>query len=213
LKNKIMEVKVLNKQGAETGRTVTLSTDIFGVEPNDHAIYLDVKQFMANQRQGTHKTKDRTEISRSTRKIFRQKGTGGARHGSLKSGIFVGGARIHGPRPRDYSFKLNKKLKRLARISALSYKAKDNQIVVIEDFNMSIPKTSEFVGLLKALNVTGRSLFVTPDTDKNVYLSGRNIEGNTVMRAADLNTYEVLKASSLILTESSISKIEETNKK
>jgi len=208
-----MEFKVLNKQGAETGRTVTLSTDIFGVEPNDHAIYLDVKQFMANQRQGTHKTKDRTEISRSTRKIFRQKGTGGARHGSLKSGIFVGGARIHGPRPRDYSFKLNKKLKRLARISALSYKAKDNQIVVIEDFNMSIPKTSEFVGLLKALNVTGRSLFVTPDTDKNVYLSGRNIEGNTVMRAADLNTYEVLKASSLILTESSISKIEETNKK
>jgi large subunit ribosomal protein L4 len=208
-----MEVKVLNKQGTETGRTVTLSTDIFGVEPNDHAIYLDVKQFMANQRQGTHKTKDRTEISRSTRKIFRQKGTGGARHGSLKSGIFVGGARIHGPRPRDYSFKLNKKLKRLARISALSYKAKDNQIVVIEDFNMSIPKTSEFVGLLKALNVTGRSLFVTPDTDKNVYLSGRNIEGNTVMRAADLNTYEVLKASSLILTESSISKIEETNKK
>ncbi len=208
-----MEVKVLNKQGTETGRTVTLSTDIFGVEPNDHAIYLDVKQFMANQRQGTHKTKDRTEISRSTRKIFRQKGTGGARHGSLKSGIFVGGARIHGPRPRDYSFKLNKKLKRLARISALSYKAKDNQIVVIEDFNMTMPKTSEFVGLLKALNVTGRSLFVTPDTDKNVYLSGRNIEGNTVMRAADLNTYEVLKASSLILTESSISKIEETNKK
>ncbi len=208
-----MEVKVLNKQGAETGRTVTLSTDIFGVEPNDHAIYLDVKQYMANQRQGTHKTKDRTEISRSTRKIFRQKGTGGARHGSLKSGIFVGGARIHGPRPRDYSFKLNKKLKRLARISALSYKAKDNQIVVVEDFNMSNPKTSEFVGLLKALNVTGRSLFVTPDTDKNIYLSGRNIEGNTVMRAADLNTYEVLKASSLILTESSISKIEETNKK
>jgi len=213
LKNKIMEFKVLNKQGAETGRTVTLSTDIFGVEPNDHAIYLDVKQFMANQRQGTHKTKDRAEISRSTRKIFRQKGTGGARHGSLKSGIFVGGARIHGPRPRDYSFKLNKKLKRLARISALSYKAKDNQIVVIEDFNMSIPKTSEFVGLLKALNISGRSLFVTPDTDKNVYLSGRNIEGNTVMRAADLNTYEVLKASNLILTESSISKIEETNKK
>jgi len=208
-----MQVKVLNKQGAETGRTVTLSTDIFGVEPNDHAIYLDVKQYMANQRQGTHKTKDRTEISRSTRKIFRQKGTGGARHGSLKSGIFVGGARIHGPRPRDYSFKLNKKLKRLARISALSYKAKDNQIVVIEDFNMATPKTSEFVGMLKALNVTGRSLFVTPDTDKNIYLSGRNIEGNTVMRAADLNTYEVLKASSLILTESSISKIEETNKK
>ena len=208
-----MQVKVLNKQGTETGRTVTLSTDIFGVEPNDHAIYLDVKQFMANQRQGTHKTKDRTEISRSTRKVFRQKGTGGARHGSLKSGIYVGGARIHGPRPRDYSFKLNKKLKRLARISALSYKAIDNQIFLIEDFTMTNPKTSEIVGMLKALNVTGRSLFVTPDTDKNIYLSGRNIQGNTVMRAADLNTYEVLKAASLILTESSISKIEETNKK
>ena len=125
-----MEVKVLNKQGAETGRTVTLPADIFGVEPNDHAIYLDVKQFMANNRQGTHKTKDRTEISRSTRKVFRQKGTGGARHGSLKSGIYVGGARIHGPRPRDYSFKLNKKLKRLARLSALSYKAKENAVFV-----------------------------------------------------------------------------------
>jgi large subunit ribosomal protein L4 len=208
-----MKLNVKDIKGNDTGRQVELNDGVFGIEPNDHAIYLDVKQYLANQRQGTHKTKDRAEISRSTRKIFRQKGTGGARHGSLKSGIFVGGARIHGPRPRDYSFKLNKKLKRLARISALSYKAKDNQIVVIEDFNMSNPKTSEFVGLLKALNISGRSLFVTPDTDKNVYLSGRNIEGNTVMRAADLNTYEVLKASSLILTESSISKIEETNKK
>jgi len=208
-----MKVQVLNKQGVDTGRSITLSTDIFGIEPNDHAIYLDVKQYMANQRQGTHKTKDRTEISRSTRKVFRQKGTGGARHGSLKSGIYVGGARIHGPRPRDYSFKLNKKLKRLARVSALSYKAKENQIFVIEDFNMTTPKTSEFVAMLKALNINGRSLFVTPDTDKNIYLSGRNIVGNTVMRAADINTYEVLKAHSLILTESSISKIEETNKK
>jgi len=208
-----MKVQVLNKQGVDTGRSITLSTDIFGIEPNDHAIYLDVKQYMANQRQGTHKTKDRTEISRSTRKVFRQKGTGGARHGSLKSGIYVGGARIHGPRPRDYSFKLNKKLKRLARVSALSYKAKENQIFVIEDFNMTTPKTSEFVAMLKALKINGRSLFVTPDTDKNIYLSGRNIVGNTVMRAADINTYEVLKAHSLILTESSISKIEETNKK
>ena len=194
-----MEVKVFNKQGAETGRTVKLSADIFGIEPNDHAIWLDVKQFQANQRQGTHKTKDRTEISRSTRKIFRQKGTGGARHGSLKSGIFVGGARIHGPRPRDYSFKLNKKLKRLARLSALSYKAQENNILVIEDFTMAAPKTSEFAGLLKALNVNGRSLFVTADTDKNIYMSGRNIEGNTIMRAADINTYEVLKAGKLIL--------------
>ncbi len=208
-----MEVKVLNKLGTETGRSVTLPVDIFGLEPNDHAIYLDVKQFMANQRQGTHKTKDRTEIHRSTRKVFRQKGTGGARHGSLKSGIYVGGARIHGPRPRDYSFKLNKKLKRLARLSALSYKAKENSIYVVEDIELNTPKTSEFVSMLKALNINGRSLFVTPDTNKNVYLSGRNIPSNTVMRAADVNTYEVLKANSLILTESSIAKLQETNTK
>jgi len=208
-----MEVKVLNKSGAETGRTVKLSADIFGIEPNDHAIWLDVKQFQANQRQGTHKTKDRTEISRSTRKVFRQKGTGGARHGSLKSGIYVGGARIHGPKPRDYSFKLNKKLKKLARLSALSYKAKENNILVVEDFEMNSPKTSEFVGLLKALNINGRSLFVTPETNKNIYLSGRNIEGNTVMKAADINTYEVLKAVKLIVTEKAVTIIEESNKK
>ncbi len=208
-----MEVKVLNKQGAETGRTVTLPADIFGLEPNDHAIYLDVKQFMANNRQGTHKTKDRTEISRSTRKVFRQKGTGGARHGSLKSGIYVGGARIHGPRPRDYSFKLNKKLKRLARLSALSYKAKENAVFVVEDFEMATPKTSEFLNILNALKAGGRTLFVTPDTNKNVYLSGRNIPSNTVVKASDVNTYEVLKAKSLILTESAIAKLQETNTK
>jgi large subunit ribosomal protein L4 len=208
-----MEFKVLNKQGAETGRTVSLNTEVFGIDPNDHAIYLDVKQYLANQRQGTHKTKDRTEIHRSTRKLFRQKGTGGARHGSLKSGIYVGGARIHGPKPRDYSFKLNKKLKRLARLSALSYKAKNQAIVVVEDFEMSAPKTSEFVAMLKALNVTGRTLFVTPELQKNLVLSGRNIEGNTIMRAIDLNTYQVMKAHSLILTEKSISKIEEAHSK
>lgn len=208
-----MEFKVLNKQGAETGRTVSLNAEVFGIDPNDHAIYLDVKQYLANQRQGTHKTKDRTEIHRSTRKLFRQKGTGGARHGSLKSGIYVGGARIHGPKPRDYSFKLNKKLKRLARLSALSYKAKNQAIVVVEDFEMSAPKTSEFVALLKALNVTGRTLFVTPELQKNLVLSGRNIEGNTIMRAIDLNTYQVMKAHSLILTEKSISKIEEAHSK
>jgi large subunit ribosomal protein L4 len=208
-----MEVKVLNKLGAETGRTVTLPADIFGVEPNDHAIYLDVKQFMANNRQGTHKTKDRTEISRSTRKVFRQKGTGGARHGSLKSGIYVGGARIHGPRPRDYSFKLNKKLKRLARLSALSYKAKENAVFVVEDFEMATPKTSEFLNILNALKAGGRTLFITPDTNKNVYLSGRNIPTNTVVKASDVNTYEVLKAKSLILTESAIAKLQETNTK
>ncbi len=208
-----MEFKVLNKQGAETGRTVSLNTEVFGIDPNDHALYLDVKQYLANQRQGTHKTKDRTEIHRSTRKLFRQKGTGGARHGSLKSGIYVGGARIHGPKPRDYSFKLNKKLKRLARLSALSYKAKNQAIVVVEDFEMSAPKTSEFVAMLKALNVTGRTLFVTPELQKNLVLSGRNIEGNTIMRATDLNTYQVMKAHSLILTEKSISKIEEAHSK
>lgn len=206
-----MELKVLNKQGAETGRTVTLSKEIFAIEPNDHAIYLDVKQFLANQRQGTHKTKDRTEISRSTRKIFRQKGTGGARHGSLKSGIYVGGARIHGPRPRDYSFKLNKKLKQLARFSALSYKAQEQAILVVEDFDMATPKTSEFKSLLAALKVNGRNLFVTPTLNRNVYLSGRNIPGNTVMTAGDINTYEVLKAKNLIITESAIAKIQENN--
>jgi large subunit ribosomal protein L4 len=204
-----MKLKVLNKEGADTGRTITLSAEVFGIEPNDHAIYLDVKQFMANQRQGTHKSKDRSEIDRSTRKVFRQKGTGGARHGSLKSGIYVGGGRIHGPRPRDYSFKLNKKLKRLARLSALSYKAKGDSIVVVEDFDFSTPKTSEFVGMLKALNVTGRSLFITPENNKNVYLSGRNVPGNQVMRAADINTYEVMKAGKLIITEKAVTSIQE----
>ena len=205
-----MKVKVINREGADTGRSVNLPKEIFGVEPNDHAIYLDVKQYMANKRQGTHKSKDRSEISRSTRKIYRQKGTGNARHGSLKSGIFVGGARIHGPRPRDYSFKLNKKLKRVARLSALSYKAKDKSVVVMEDFTMDAPKTSDFKNMLNALNLTGRTLFVTPENDKNVYLSGRNIPKNTVMAAADLNTYQVLKANSLILTEGALNKLQES---
>lgn len=208
-----MKLKVLNREGGETGRTIDLSDEIFGIEPNDHAIYLDVKHFMANQRQGTHKTKDRSEINRSTRKVFRQKGTGGARHGSLKSGIYVGGGRIHGPRPKDYGFKLNKKLKRLARLSALSYKAKADGILVVEDFNMTAPKTSEFAGILKALNITGRSLFVTADTDKNLYLSGRNIPGNTVMRATDINTYEVMKAGKLIITEKAVASIQESKEK
>jgi len=208
-----MKVKVINRAGADTGRSVDLPKEIFGVEPNDHAIYLDVKQYMANKRQGTHKSKDRSEISRSTRKIYRQKGTGNARHGSLKSGIFVGGARIHGPRPRDYSFKLNKKLKRVARLSALSYKAKDNSVVVMEDFTMDTPKTSDFKNMLNALNLTGRTLFVTPENDKNVYLSGRNIPKNTVMAASDLNTYQVLKAKSLILTEGALNKLQESLQK
>ena len=204
-----MEIKVLNKQGSETGRTITLSESVFGISPNDHAIYLDVKQFLANQRQGTHKTKERKEIHRSTRKVIRQKGTGGARHGSLKAGIYVGGARIHGPRPRDYSFKLNKKLKRLARLSALSYKAKDNAIVVIEDLHMDTPKTAEFKNMLAALKVTGASLLVTSENNPNVYLSGRNLPNNNVMCAADLNTYQVLKCKSLILTEGALNKLQE----
>ncbi len=204
-----MEVKVLNKLGAETGRTVTLPAELFAVEPNDHAIYLDVKQYMANKRQGTHKTKERKEIHRSTRKVFRQKGTGGARHGSLKAGIYVGGARIHGPRPRDYSFKLNKKLKRLARLSALTYKAKDNAILVIEDLHMDTPKTAEFKNMLAALKVQGSSLVVTSENNTNVYLSGRNLPNNNVMCAADLNTYQVLKAKSLILTEGALNKLQE----
>ena len=208
-----MKCKVINREGVDTGLTVNLPKEIFGVEPNDHAIYLDVKQYMANKRQGTHKSKDRSEISRSTRKIYRQKGTGNARHGSLKSGIFVGGARIHGPRPRDYSFKLNKKLKRVARLSALSYKAKDKSVVVMEDFTMNAPKTSDFKNMLNALNLTGRTLFVTPENDKNVYLSGRNIPKNTVMEAADLNTYQVLKAKSLILTEGALNKLQESLQK
>ena len=208
-----MKLVVHNISGQATGREVELPESVFGIEPNNHVIYLAVKAYLANQRQGTHKTKDRTEIHRSTRKLFRQKGTGGARHGSLKSGIYVGGARIHGPKPRDYSFKLNKKLKRLARLSALSYKAKNQAIVVVEDFEMSAPKTSEFVAMLKALKVTGRTLFVTPELQKNVVLSGRNIEGNTIMRAIDLNTYQVMKAHSLILTEKSIAKIEEAHSK
>ncbi len=205
-----MKVAVLNREGAETGRTVELSPEIFGQEPNNHAIYLDVKQFMANQRQGTHKTKNRWEIHRSTRKVVRQKGTGGARHGSLKSGIYVGGARIHGPEPRDYSFKLNKKLKVVARLSALAYKAKDQQIRVIEDFDFDAPKTSDFAKLLVALKVnTGRTLFLTSELNRNIYLSGRNIQGNVVIPAAEFNTYEVMKANTLIITEKAITTLKE----
>ncbi|MEN9511089.1 MAG: hypothetical protein RLZZ370_908 [Bacteroidota bacterium] len=205
-----MEFKVLNKEGVETGRTVVLPEAIFGIEPNDHAIYLDVKQFLANQRQGTHKSKDRSEISKSTRKLFRQKGTGGARHGSIKAGIYVGGGRIHGPRPRNYSFKLNKKLKRLARFSALSYKVKENQIKVMEDLIMDAPKTSDFNRVLGNLKVTGRTLFVTPSLNRNVYLSGRNIPNNRIMNASDLNTYEIMKAHNLILFESTVKAIGDT---
>jgi large subunit ribosomal protein L4 len=205
-----MEVKVLNISGKETGAKVQLSKDIFGIEPNDHAIYLDVKQYLANQRQGTHKSKQRNEIAGSTRKLYKQKGTGGARAGSIKSPLFNGGGRIFGPQPRDYSFKLNKKLKELARKSALSYKAKDNNVVILEDFNFDNAKTKNFVGLLGALNITGqKTLLVLPDANQNVYLASRNIQGTKVVIAGDLNTYDVLNAGKLVFTTGSVKTLEE----
>lgn len=186
-----------------------LSDGVFGVEPNDHAIYLDVKQHLANARQGTHKSKERAEIHRTTKKLKKQKGTGGARAGSMKSPLFIGGGRAFGPRPRDYSFRLNKKVKKLARISALSYKAKENMITVLEDFNFESPKTKSYVDFLTNLNVLGKkTLLVLGDSNKNVYLSSRNLAGTKVVIASDLNTYDILNAGVLILSESSIKKIE-----
>lgn len=204
-----MELAIVNTSGKDTGKKVTLNTDIFGIEPNDHAIYLDVKQFLANQRQGTHKSKERAEINRTTKKLKRQKGTGGARAGSMKSPLFVGGGRAFGPRPRDYSFKLNKKLKHLACVSALTYKAKANSIMVLENFTLEGPKTSNYIGMLKNLNLTGKKvLVVLPAHDKNIYLSGRNIERNKVTTASELNTYDILNAQSLVLVEGSVPVIE-----
>ncbi|MBD3749235.1 MAG: 50S ribosomal protein L4 [Sphingobacteriales bacterium] len=205
-----MEVKVLNVSGKETGAKVQLSEDIFGIEPNDHAIYLDVKQYLANQRQGTHKSKQRNEIAGSTRKLYKQKGTGGARAGGIKSPLFNGGGRVFGPQPRDYSFKLNKKLKSLARKSALAYKAKDNSVVVLEDFNFDTAKTKNFVSLLGALNFGGeKTLLVLPSVNQNVYLSSRNIQGTKVITADELNTYDVLNAGKLVLTTGSVKTLEE----
>lgn len=200
-----MKVAVLDITGKDTGRKVELSKDVFGIEPNDHAIYLDVKQYLANQRQGTHKSKERAEITGSTRKIKKQKGTGTARAGSIKSGVFRGGGRMFGPRPRSYSFKLNKNLKRLARKSALSIQATDNNLVVIEDFEFDSPKTKNFTNLLGALALDARrSLFVLNGLNTNVYLSSRNLKGTTVINAADLNTYGILNASKIIITEGSL---------
>jgi large subunit ribosomal protein L4 len=200
-----MELNVVNIQGKETGRKVVLPEAIFGIEPSDHAIYLDVKQFLANNRQGTHKSKERAEVARSTRKIKKQKGTGGARAGSMKSPLFIGGGRVFGPRPRNYSFKLNKKLKQLARKSALAYKAIEKSIVVVEDFSFDTPKTKEFIALRKNLNLEGkRSLLVLPDYNDNIYLSSRNIPQSEVTVVADLNTYSILKAKNLVLVESSV---------
>ena len=204
-----MEVNVYNIKGEDTGRKITLNESIFGIEPNDHAIYLDVKQFMANQRQGTHKSKERSEISGSTRKIGRQKGGGGARRGDMNSPVLVGGGRVFGPKPRDYYFKLNKKVKALARRSALAYKAKANAIVVVEDFAFEAPKTKEFVSVINNLKVSDKKLLlVLPEANKNVYLSARNVEGANVMIASALNTYNVLNAGVLVLTESSLSAID-----
>ena len=200
-----MELKVLSITGEETGKTVELADAVFGIEPNDHAIYLDVKQFLANQRQGTHKSKERAEIAGSTRKIKKQKGTGTARAGSIKSPVFRGGGRIFGPRPRNYGFKLNKKLKELARKSALSYKAKTGSIIVVEDFNMEAPKTKEFAQIRKSLKVDEkRSLVVLNEADKNVYLASRNIPKSEVVTLAELNTYSIMKAGTLVLVESSV---------
>lgn len=200
-----MKVAVLDINGKDTGRKVELSTEVFGIEPNDHAIYLDVKQYLANQRQGTHKSKERGEITGSTRKIKKQKGTGTARAGSIKSPVFRGGGRIFGPRPRNYSFKLNKNLKRLARKSALSVQAKDNNVVVIEDFNFEAPSTKNFINVLKALDLDSKkSLFVMGESNNNVYLSSRNLKNSKVVNNTGLSTYSVLNANKVVISESSL---------
>ena len=203
-----MELAVLNTQGKETGRKVVLSDAVFGVEANDHAIYLDVKQYLADQRQGTHKSKQRNEVAGSTRKLKRQKGTGGARCGSIKSPLFPGGGRIFGPQPRDYSFKLNKKLKQLARKSALTYKAKEDAVKVVEDFSMEAPKTKEFLAVTKNLSLEGQKiLLVLPETNPNVALSARNLQNVKVVLASNLNTYDVMNAGKLVLSEGSVNVI------
>lgn len=204
-----MELKVINKEGKETTNKVVLNKEIFGVEPNDHAIYLDVKQYLANQRQGTHKAKEKAEVAYSTRKLKRQKGTGGARAGSRKSGTMIGGGRFFGPRPRNYSFKLNKKLKVLARASALSYKAKENKITIVENFSFDAPKTAKYLELMKNLNVLDKkTLLVLSELNKNVYLSARNLGNTKVVSASNINTYDVLNAHNLILSEGSLAEIE-----
>ena len=204
-----MEVSVLNIKGQETGRSVSLNDAIYAIEPNDHAIYLDVKLIMANQRQGTAKSKERSEISGSTRKLGRQKGGGGARRGDIKSPVLVGGGRVYGPKPRDYGFKLNKKVRQLARKSALTYKAQENAIVVVEDFTLEAPRTKSMVEIINNLKISGKkALFVLPGVDKSVYLSARNIERVFVMSAAALNTYRVLDADVMVLSEGAISVID-----
>lgn len=204
-----MELTVLKYSGEKTGKKVNLSDSVFGIEPNDHAIYLDVKQYMANQRQGTHKAKERGEITGSTRKIKRQKGTGTARFGSIKNPVFKGGGRMFGPQPRDYHFKLNKKLKRLARVSALSYKARENGIIVLEDFTFDNPRTKDFAAMLKNLELGDKKvLLVLKGHDKNIYLSSRNLQKAKIVSASSINTYDILNANNVILAESSIEEIQ-----
>jgi len=205
-----MELTVYNINGEETGRKVSLDDAIFGIEPNDHAIYLDVKQILANNRQGTHKSKERAEIAGSTRKIKRQKGTGTARAGSIKSPIFRGGGRVFGPRPRNYHFKLNKKVKRLARKSALSYKAAENKITVLEDFSFDTPKTKNFLNLIKSFDLEGKKMMIMmPTNDSNVYLSARNIQEVLFLNSKSINTFDIMKAQQILMTESSLKDIKE----
>jgi len=206
-----MELAILNASGKETGRKVNLNDSIFGIEPNDHAIYLDTKQYLANQRQGTHSSKGKGDLSGSTRKIKRQKGTGTARAGSIKNPLFRGGARVFGPKPRDYSIKLNKKVKQLARRSALSYKASTNNIIVLEDFSFEAPKTKEIIKLGNNLNITNKkSVFVLSEQNNNIYLSTRNVYGVEVVIASELSTYRIMKASTLILVESAVDVLQAT---
>ena len=203
-----MELSVLNIKGEDTGKKVTLNDAIFGIQPNDHAIYLDVKQYLANKRQGTHKSKERSEVSGSTRKLIRQKGGGGARRGDINSPVLVGGGRVFGPTPRDYSFKLNKKVKSLARKSALSYKAQNGAIVVVEDFSFEAPKTKEFITIAKNLKVADKKLLVVlPEKNNFVYLSARNLQKANIITVNDINTYSVLDAANLVLTESAVAAI------
>lgn len=204
-----MDIAVVKYSGESAGRNVSLSSEVFGIEPNDHAIWLDVKSYLANQRQGTHKAKQRNEISGSSRKIKKQKGTGGARAGNIKSPLFKGGGRVFGPIPRDYSFKLNKKVKDLARRSALTYKAKDNSIAIIENFNFDAPKTTEYIKLLSSLSFTDKkTLLILPENNKNIVLSGRNIKNTKIITASQISTYDVMNAEQLILVEGSIEKLD-----
>ena len=202
-----MELAVYNIEGKDTGKKVTLNDSVFALaEPNEHVVYLDVKQYLANQRQGTHKSKERSEVSGSTKKLGRQKGGGGARRGDINSPVLVGGGRVFGPRPRNYSFKLNKKVKALARKSALTFKAQNNQIIVVEDFDFEVAKTKNFVNFAKNLEISGvKTLVVLETQKKNVYLSARNVEGATIMTASELNTYKILDNKKMVLTESSVS--------